>query len=162
MIRLLACALLLPLLALPALGNDWTRYVNPRFGSAVDVPANYLADGTPSVPGEGKVFRADHGRAKITTWGGPTQNADFMAEIARRIGADEGDGWSITYRSETPDWASWTGTRGGHVFYAKAILTCGGSQTANVRLDYPAMDVPAFDPIVNRLGMSLGQDGACF
>ncbi len=98
----------------------------------------------------------------ITAWGGPVLEADFLAEMRGRIGAEEAEGWTITYRSETPDWAAWGGTRGGHVFYAKTILVCNGQQTANVRLDYPAMDVPAFDAVVNRLGQSLAQDGACF
>ncbi len=138
------------------------RYVNPRFGAAVDIPATFVADGPAQVDGEGKRFRATSGRAVITVWGGPAKDADFLAEMRRRIGAEESEGWAITYRSETPDWAAWGGTRGGHVFYAKAILACNGRQTANVRLDYPAADVPAFDAVVTRLGQSLGQDGACF
>ncbi|MEQ8446486.1 MAG: hypothetical protein RIB57_11430 [Pelagibacterium sp.] len=146
--------------SLPA--ADWTRYVNPRFGAAVDIPADFAADGPAQVAGEGRRFRASSGRAVITAWGGPAQEADFLTEMRRRIGAEEAEGWAITYRSETPDWAAWGGTRGGHVFYAKTILVCDGQQTANVRLDYPAVDVPGFDALVNRLGQSLGQDGACF
>lgn len=141
---------------------EWSRYVNPRFGMAVDIPAHFHAEGAAPVDGEGKRFRAQNGRATITAWGAPAQADDFMAETGARIRADEAEGWAITYRSETPDWAAWGGTRGGHVFYAKAILVCNGTQTANVRLDYPAADVPNFDPVVTRLGQSLGQDGACF
>lgn len=141
---------------------DWTRYVNPRFGAAVDIPAGFTVSGSPAVAGDGKVFRAGNGRATITVWGGPSRSGSFMDDIRARIGDEEAQGWAITYRSETPDWAAWGGTRGGHVFYAKSISICEGAQTANVRLDYPAMDVPGFDPIVNRLGQSLGQDGACF
>eukprot|EP00873_Tetraselmis_striata_P032288 jgi/Tetstr1/452552/TSEL_039588.t1 len=141
---------------------DWTRYVNPRFGAAVDIPADFAAEGPAQMVGEGKRFRASNGRAVITAWGGPVLEADFLAEMRGRIGAEEAEGWTITYRSETPAWAAWGGTRGGHVFYAKTILVCNGQQTANVRLDYPAMDVPAFDAVVNRLGQSLAQDGACF
>lgn len=162
MIRLCACALLAVLVALPALGNDWQRYVNPRFGAAADVPAGFVAQGEAAVPGDGRVFRATHGRATLTVWGGQRQADDFMSEVRARIREQEAEGWAITYRSETPDWAAWSGTRGGHVFYAKAISSCEGRQTANVRLDYPAMDIAAFDPIVNRLGMSLAQDGSCF
>ncbi|HCO55233.1 MAG TPA: hypothetical protein DIT93_09475, partial [Pelagibacterium sp.] len=95
--------------SLPA--ADWTRYVNPRFGAAVDVPADFAADGPAQVAGEGKRFRASNGRAVITVWGGPSQGADFLTEMGRRIGAEEDEGWAITYRSETPDWAAWGGTR---------------------------------------------------
>ena len=142
--------------------QDWHRYVNPRFGTAVDIPAEFTADGAPAVPGEGKRFRAANGRASITVWGGPSQSGDFLSEMRARIAGEEAEGWAITYRSETPDWASWSGSRAGHVFFAKALSTCQGTQTANVRLDYPAMDIARFDDIVTRLGQSLGQDGACF
>lgn len=161
-VRFILAAALLSSTSGGLLAADWSRYVNPRFGMAVDIPAGFHAEGSAPVQGDGKRFRAENGRATITAWGAPAEGNDFMAETSARIAAAEAEGWSITYRSETPDWASWSGTRGGHVFYAKAILTCNGTQTANVRLDYPAMDIGAFDAVVDRLGRSLGQDGACF
>ena len=102
-----------------------------------------------------------NGRSTIAVWGAPLRG-EFSGETARRIGTDESEGWVLTYRSVTPDWAAWGGTRQGHVFYAKTILTCNGTQTANVRLQYPAADIPDFDAIAMRLGQSLAQDGACF
>src|SRR5690606_39248363 len=146
----------------PLTAMDWTRYVNPRFGMAVDIPADFAADGAAAVEGDGKRFRATNGRATITAWGAPARGPDFMAETSARIAAEQAEGWAITYRSETPSWAAWGGRRGGHVFYAKAIVVCDDTQTANVRLDYPVADIRAFDAVGNRLGQSLGQDGACF
>ena len=160
MIRALICVLIAAGLALPALAADWTRYVNPRFGAGVDIPGSYAASGTTS-EGDGKIFHAGNGRSTIAIWGAPLAG-DFSTEVQRRIGSDEADGWGLTYRSVTPDWAAWGGTRAGHVFYAKTILTCGDRQTANVRLQYPAADIPNFDAIATRLGQSLGQDGGCF
>lgn len=161
-VRFVLAAILLSSISGGLLASDWTRYINPRFGVGVDIPADFHADGPAPFAGDGKTFGAENGRATITVWGAPAQGRDFMAETSARIAAAEAEGWAITYRSETPDWASWSGTRGGHVFYAKAILTCDGAQTANVRLDYPAMDIGAFDAVVDRLSRSLGQDGACF
>lgn len=160
--RFLTALIIFASISGPLLAAEWSRYVNPRFGMAVDIPTGFHAEGSAPVQGDGKRFRAENGRATITAWGAPAMGGDFMAETSARIRADEAEGWAITYRSETPDWAAWGGTRGGHVFYAKALLVCDGTQTANVRLDYPAIDVPDFDSIVNRLGQSLGQDGACF
>lgn len=152
----------LALAALPALAADWTRYTNARFGAGVDIPSGYTAEAPAAVDGDGKIFRAGNGRSHILVWGGPVAGADFSGELRERIAADEADGWAITYRSETPDWAAWGGARGGQIFYAKSIATCDGRQTANVRLTYPAIDVPSFDSIANRLGQSLAQDGACY
>jgi hypothetical protein len=159
MIRILICFAVMFPFAAPA--AEWARYVNPRFGAAVDIPTDYRVAETPSVAGDGKLFRASNGRSSILLWGGPAAS-EFIAHARGLIATDEADGWSITYRSETPDWAAWSGTRSGHVFYAKSVATCDGRQTATVRLTYPAMDVPRFDPISNRLGQSLGQDGGCF
>lgn len=161
-VRLILAIAVLSSLSGSLLASDWSRYVNPRFGFGVDIPAGFGADGPAPFAGEGKRFVAENGRSTITAWGAPAQGAQFMAETSARIAAAEAEGWAITYRSETPDWASWTGTRGGHVFYVKALLVCNGTQTANVRLDYPAIDLGVFDPVIDRLGQSLGQDGACF
>lgn len=147
-------------LAPAAFASEWTRYVNPRFGAAADIPAGFAATG-PSAEGDGRAFRADNGRATLSVWGAPAM-AGFSEEVRARIGRDEAEGWAITYRSETPDWAAWSGSRGGHVFYAKAIATCAGRQTAHLRFTYPVADIAHFDPIVARLGQSLDQDGACF
>ncbi len=160
MIRCLLCVLAAAAFALPALAADWGRYVNPLFGAGVDIPPGYAANG-PAPEGDGRLFRAANGRSTIAVWGAPAEES-FAAEMARRIDRDEADGWGLTYRSVTPDWAAWGGTRSGHVFYAKTILTCNGRQTANVRLQYPAADIPNFDAIANRLAQSLAQDGACF
>lgn len=160
MIRAVFCVLIAAGLAAPAFAADWSRYVNAISGVGVDIPANYAIGGT-SPMGEGKVYRHNNGRSTIAIWGAPVSN-DFSADVQREIGRDEADGWGLTYRSVTPDWAAWGGTRAGHVFYTKTILTCDGRQTANVRLQYPAADIPNFDAIAMRLGQSLAQDGGCF
>lgn len=160
MIRALFCVLIAAGFVVPAFAADWSRYVNPLFGAGVDVPSNYSAIG-PSDVGDGKTFRANSGRSTITVWGDHLSGA-FADDVQRRIGRDEVDGWALTYRSVTPDWAAWGGSRAGHVFYTKTILTCDGQQTASVRLQYPAADIPNFDAIAMRLGQSLGQDGGCF
>lgn len=160
MVRVVLVAILLALPAHAATG--WSRYVNPTYGAAVDIPPGFKVDAPARKSGDGRVFRADNGRSTITVWGGRVGRDSFSREVSDRIRADEAEGWSITYRSETPTWAAWSGSRGGHVFFAKAIAACGGEQTANVRMVYPALDIPSFDPIVNRLSTSLGQDGGCY
>lgn len=160
--RTLFCLPLILMAFSAAFAADWSRYVNPRFGAAVDIPPGFHQDGPARFPGEGRRFKAENGRSAIEVWGAPASVQGFSSEMRERIAADEAEGWAITYRSETPDWAAWGGTRAGHVFYAKSILTCAQKQTANVRLQYPAADIPEFDVIANRLGRSLGQDGGCY
>ncbi|WP_196259369.1 hypothetical protein [Pelagibacterium limicola] len=160
MIRLVLAAAVAATLVLPAYAAEWTRYIDPRSGAGVDIPPGYGVNG-PAGEGDGKIYRAADGRSAISVWGAPA-GGEFSTAMARRIGQDEAEGWGLTYRSVTPDWAAWSGTRAGHVFYAKTILVCDGRQTANVRLQYPAADIPKFDVIAMRLGQSLAQDGGCF
>ena len=160
--RVICLIMVFASVGLPVFAADWSRYVNPRFGAAADVPPGFSQEGPAEVNGEGRKFRAANGRASVTVWGGHTISRDFSQEMRTRISTDEAEGWALTYRSEPPDWAAWGGTRAGFVFYAKSISTCGGNQTANVRLHYPAADIPDFDAIANRLGRSLAQDGGCF
>lgn len=161
--RLIAALLIAGVVVPSAFAAEWTRYVNPRFGAGVDIPPGFEAQGAADVAnGDGKYYRAANGRGHITIWGALATQSEFSSEMRARIEADEAEGWAITYRSDTPDWAAWGGTRAGHVFFAKSISTCNGQQTANVRLTYPALDIPRFDSIVNRLGQTLAQDGGCF
>lgn len=154
-------ALLLILLAPAALAAEWTRYVNPRFGAGADVPPEHRAAGPAEMAGDGRVFRAGNGRSSVTVWGGPVSEG-FSREVRARIAADEAAGWTITYRSEALDWAAWTGARSGQIVHTRTILSCGGRQTASVRIQYPAMDAGQFDAIAGRVGSSLRQDGACY
>lgn len=146
--------------AVTLVAGDWSRHTDPSSGVGVDIPPGYRHDG-PAREGPGVQFRADNGRSTIEVWGSPLRQARFSLETGGRIGADEADGWAITYRSETPDWAAWTATRAGHVRYVRTILTCNDTRTASVRLTYPAPDIPRFDAIADRLGRTLRQDGAC-
>mgnify|MGYP002683360427 CR=1 FL=1 len=69
------------------------------------------------------------------------------------------DGWAVTYQAITPSWASYSGTKGGRVFYARAISMCGGGVIGMFEVEYSRADLAAFDPVVNRLVHSLKDSG---
>jgi len=150
----------LPGLALAA--ADWTRFVHASSGAAADVPPGFSVDASNEVPGTGRLFRSADGRALLRIGGQPITEGRFAAFIASTIARDEDEGWSVTFRSETPDWAAWTASRGGMILHARVILVCGERQVATLRVTYPALDVGRYEPIAEHAGRSLAQDGGCY
>ncbi|MBN9310594.1 hypothetical protein [Devosia sp.] len=144
-------ALLLVLVLTPALADDWRRYDNARFGYSIEVPPGF-AVGREADNGDGREFR--DGATKLAAWGGTIFEDSFEAAVAAAMASAEGDGWTLTYRSVTPSWASFSGMQGKRVLYQRMVAGCDG-QYAAFRLQYSAADITRLDPVVNRLVRSL-------
>ena len=149
-------ALILALLSLPAPAQEWGRYVNERFGVAVDVPPGFAA-GEPPANGDGLQFTTP--TAELAVFGSFLDSGDFERDIAQRIDYAKSDGWGITYQAVTPSWAVWSGKRGSRILYARAEPICGGAGIGAFQLTYMQADLKAFDPVVERLGRSLEDSG---
>ena len=145
---LLALLLLLPMPALAA----GTHYTNARYGYAIDVPAGFIGQGE-SDNGDGQVFKTP--TATLTVYGGNVMEADFEAGVKAREEYSIGDGWAITYQVATPQKASWSGSKGGRVLYARMIALCKGTEFAAFELEYSKADVQKFNAVVNGLVASL-------
>ena len=142
---------LLLLLPLPALAAG-QHYVNVRYGYAIDVPSGFVGQGE-SDNGDGQKFRTP--TATLTVYGGNVIEADFEAQVRARQGDASDGGWTLTYQVSTPRNASWSGTHGARILYARMIALCGGSQFAAFELDYSKADLQKFNPIVDSLIASL-------
>lgn len=159
--RLAALAAALVLLAMPAAAAEWTHYDNARFGYSVDVPPGYEVT-QQALNGDGVVMKSADGRSTLRVYGGFNVEADFETSLATGMGHAEADGWALSYKRVTPGWASYSGTRNGQILYARAISICAGSGYASFELVYPAGEVAAFGPVVDRMVGSLkGGAGAC-
>lgn len=161
------CALLFAALTLgvPSIGvanADWSRYVDPRSGAGVDIPPGFSVDVAHEVAGTGRLFRSSDGRVFIRVSGRVLGGDEFTGVVDQALAGDQSDGWTITFRSQTPDWAAWSGARGGTLLHARIIPVCGESQIASVRMTYPALDDPDFEPVFERVSASLAQDGGCY
>ena len=65
--------------------------------------------------------------------------------------------WTVTYQATTPDWASYSGTKGQRVIYVREISGCKGHQYATFELEYSSIDIGKLKPMVGRLVPSLSQ-----
>jgi hypothetical protein len=139
-----------------ATAADWGHYVNERFGVEADVPPDFVA-GEPPANGDGLGFSTP--TAKLGIFGSLVSEGDFESNVRDRIGWSEADGWAITYRAVTPNWASWSGTRGSRILYVRAISMCAGDMIGAFEFEYSQADRAAFDPVVERLVGSLKDNG---
>lgn len=155
LVALMAVAASLAML-LSAPAADWGHYVNERFGVEADVPPGF-APGEPPANGDGLGFSTP--TAKLGIFGSLVSEGDFESNVRDRIGWAEADGWAISYRAVTPQWASWSGTRGSRILYVRAISMCGGGIIGAFEFEYSQADRAAFDPVVNRLVGSLKDSG---
>ena len=135
---------------------EWGHYVNERFGVEADVPPGF-APGEPPANGDGLGFSTS--TAKLGIFGSLISEGDFESNVRDRIGWSEADGWAITYKAVTPEWASWSGTRGSRILYVRAISMCGGDIIGAFEFEYSQADRAAFDPVVERLVGSLKDSG---
>lgn len=154
-----------PVLALllcttPALAESWHGYANDRFGYEVSVPPD-LDLVAQSDNGDGATFKSSDGQQVLTVWGGNIIEGDFDYEVTTRLIALDDKSWNVTYKAVTPDWASFSGSRGGQVIYWRAIALCGGTQYAMFQFDYPLSRLHALKGTVERLVLSLAADGRC-
>lgn len=132
-----------------AQATDLSTYGNARFGYRIDTPPGFSAVAE-AANGDGGISRSHDGNAELRVWGGYLTKGDFQKEVRSRIDQDVADGWKVTYRKQHPAWASWSGTKGGRIFYARAIPACDGA-AAYFRIEYDTSQKKAFDPIVSRL-----------
>jgi hypothetical protein len=156
--RALLLALILLLLAGPALAQDWGHYDNARFGYAIDVPPEFVGAGE-SQNGDGQVFHAEDGTAALHVWGGHIFEGSFEAAMQAAIDYAGEDGWRLGEQRVTPSWASYSGTRNGLMLHSRVIALCGGSQFAAFALEYPERDLRRMDAVVERLTTSLAAFG---
>jgi hypothetical protein len=137
--------------------DDWRRYDNSRYVYGIDIPPGF-SDVAEAENSDGGVSTSTDGMAELRVWGAYLVDRDFKSDIADRIQSDSSDRWDISYDRRTTDSASWSGSKGGRVFYARAAKGCDDAAIF-FRLEYERSQLRAYDAIVGRLVKSLR--GAC-
>jgi hypothetical protein len=140
-----------------ASADGWGRYDNSRFAYAIDIPPGFSgvseADNS-----DGGVSTSADGSAELRAWGAYLVDRNFKSDVADRVQSDSSEGWNISYDRRTANSASWSGSRGDRVFYARAMRGCDDA-AIYFRLEYDRSQLKAYDPIVGRLVKSL--HGTC-
>ena len=151
------------LVVTPALAAGWQSYVNERFGAAIDVPPGFVNDAEAAANGDGLTFHDRSKAAELLVWGRNLAGRNFKEDAAESAKSERGRGFNVTYervhnlslKGGAKGWYALSGEASGRVFYEKVVASCRGEQAVAFRLEYPANQKAAFDPIVERLSSSL-------
>jgi hypothetical protein len=140
--------------------DGWTRYSDPRFGAAADVPPGFTAGERPA-EGGGLEFTGADGRARIAIYGLPNVESQRLKEYsAFSLEEEARAGWTITYNRVTDSWFVHSGRKEDRIFYEKTILVCDSRIVNSVWIEYPSDVKTRFDPIVERTSASLRHEKA--
>lgn len=157
MTRLAALVLAL-LTAMPALAADWRTYVNARFGTTLDYPADVFAAEPEADDGDGRRFVSADGRASLTVYAGFNVDHRSLRALARAALKDAADE-RVTYEAAGRRWFVLSGFRGTDVFYRKLILSPDGAVAHTLELTYPATEKRVYDPLTARIANSMSAGG---
>jgi hypothetical protein len=132
--------------------EKWVTYMNPRFGTIADYPANiFTVRDPPPENGDGQSFRSGDGRAQLSIYGAYNAEGDTPQRYLEKL-AGEG----VSYRRTTARTYVMSGTRNDQLFYERCNFQEGKSDIINCfTVTYPAAEKVAWDPIVTRLSKSL-------
>ncbi|HEX8662799.1 MAG TPA: hypothetical protein VF744_02070 [Beijerinckiaceae bacterium] len=144
------------LAAAPALAQrqSWHTYLNSRFGTTAEVPADWRPGREPE-NGDGLTFTSPDGAASITVSGG-LHVLDSVKEHMDMVAAGNA-GETVTYLRRDRRAIVASGTKGQRIFYLRSILACRDTVWHTVAIEYPAARRSAFDAIVVRAAGSLRQ-----
>jgi hypothetical protein len=134
-------------------------YENARFGYFIEMPSDFKIVSIPE-NGDGLAFESADGVAKLSVWGNYLTQGGFKDESDFRLKSQEDEGWKITYEKRGASWASFSGIKGGHIFYMREIALCDDAM-GNFLLEYPADQQRRFGSLVQKLVTTLKAAAHC-
>jgi hypothetical protein len=138
--------------------ETWKLYLNARYGTAAEYPAERFHPGRPPENGDGQSFTTKDG-AKLAIFAGYNINDDTPAtyEAFLRNGSSDYD--EVTLRTSGSDWLVLSGYRGASIFYERYIFAKRGDADLihGFVMTYGRDAKAAYDPIVTRIARTLHQ-----
>ena len=137
----------------PAVAQEWRHYDNARFGYGIDIPPGFTQGGE-SDNGDGQAFKVAGSPTALAVWGS-NLTSEFESEVTDYMDFVTNEGWAISYQVTTPQWASFSGIRGGQVLYQRMVLLCDGSSYAAFRAEYSEREIGTMNSVIDILVGSL-------
>ena len=139
-----------------AAAETWKLYVNARYGTAAEYPADRFHPGRPPDNGDGQSFRAEDG-AELAIFAGLNIDDDTPAKYEAFLRSGSSDYKDVTYRATGSNWLVLSGHRGDSIFYEKYIFAKGKDVDVihGLVMTYRRATKAVYDPIVARMAQSL-------
>lgn len=138
----------------PIVGLDgWARYVNTRFGTGLDYPADRLAMQPPPENGDGRTFVSLDGGVVLRVFGQHNiDDLDGRAMLARDRAAGGYD--KVTYDTARAGRYTMSGYVEGDIFYRSARIDPDEGVFHVFEITYPKSDRAFWDKAVERMAKS--------
>jgi hypothetical protein len=141
--------------------SEWVPYFNERFGFRFRYPANVFVSERRSERGDGEVFLAPGGAARLLV--GAFENVDghtvasYMSFVRRESYTE----FPVSYSPRGRTWFVLSGETREEVFYEKVMFSCGGRVITSFAIKYSVADKRLFDPIVEGIENTLRAGQNC-
>jgi hypothetical protein len=139
--------------------SNWRTYVNERFGSRIEYPADIFSPQPPPENGDGRRFKA-RDAAEFTISAGYNVIPDTLQSLEDSLRHPEAgspdDYANVTYRLSKGNVLVLSGFRGDKVYYDKFVFTKDQGTIHHFAITYPASAKSTYDPIVERMSKSMG------
>ncbi len=139
----LSAATVLLLTASAVASQQWRRYINGRFGTSADVPADFKVGPAPAND-DGRTFTSPDGRATIRIFASyaPSTVTDGAEAYERWLEDQErSDGLTVSYRLRRRPAFVLSGTKAGRLVYRRVVAGCADRSVAHeLSIDYDATD----------------------
>lgn len=121
----------------PALAQSWETYENARYGATARVPPGFAPMGPEANNSDGLIFRSRSGGSLLTIYGADVPGRNFEAYVEGQIAHEQSyNGWKVTGRKITPDWAEYTGSIGSRFLSVRTIAACNGRHAVSTKFEY--------------------------
>lgn len=134
--------------------KSWRTYVNERYGTFAEYPADRFRALPEPENGDGQSFAGKDGSSLIISGGHNVENFTPAAYEKFLRTSSERDFGNVTYRTVGAHSLVLSGLRGNQIFYEEYLFT--GDLIHTLVITYPSAAKAEYDPIVTRIARSLG------
>jgi hypothetical protein len=152
---MLLAGIMLACLLRPAMSQDWTTFVEPQFGTRLELPSQmFTVHEGPSIKGVGEEYITSDGRAALAIYSQRNLRREAPATYLKRN--YKAPRRAMDYVRVTRSFFAVSAVNQGTIYYSRCNFSRRSGGTVHCfDLKYPASEKRAWDSIVTRISRSL-------
>ena len=152
---ILLAGIMLACLLRPAMSQDWTTFVEPQFGTRLELPSQmFTVHEGPSIKGVGEEYATSDGRAALAIYSQRNLRREAPATYLKRN--YKAPRRAMDYVRVTRSFFAVSAVNQGTIYYSRCNFSRRSGGTVHCfDLKYPASEKRAWDGIVTRISRSL-------
>lgn len=129
----------------------WEDYVNPHFGTRIEVPLDCFSPLPPPENQDGRAFLSADGAARLSVYGWQNSENHTPASLKGWLKETVGGYDRVSYAPLGRNWLVLSGYRGEDIYYEKYVFSGDKALLHAFWLTFPRARKPVFAPIVERM-----------